>query len=124
MTAYAAAKHAVVGFSYNLRAEAHQYGIRVTTLCPGYLDTPMHKSATNVSAYVHTHDVEYLSKPHPYPTADASIDHMMRGVLRNRAIVVSPRIQVPLWWLYRAAPELVPWAWQHMIERIKRKHDR
>lgn len=123
MTAYAAAKHAVVGFSYNLRSEARQYGIKVTALCPGYLDTPMHATATNRSAYVQRHDAEYLAKPHPYPSADQAITHMMHGVLRNRAIVVSPRAQLPFWWLFRATPELVPWAWERVIKRIKQKHD-
>jgi NAD(P)-dependent dehydrogenase (short-subunit alcohol dehydrogenase family) len=34
MTSYVAAKHAVVGLTLGLRAEARQYGIKVNALCP------------------------------------------------------------------------------------------
>ena len=39
--AYSTTKHAVVGLSRSLRAEASVYGIGVTVLCPGALDTPI-----------------------------------------------------------------------------------
>ncbi len=121
MTAYATTKYAVVGFSTNLRSEARQYGIRVTALCPGYLETPMHASAQNVSDYVESHDARYRSRPHLWPTAEDTVNHMMRGVLRNRAVVVSPRLQAPLWWVHRLIPGALPWFWTWMIGRIKRR---
>lgn len=120
MTGYAAAKHAVVGFTSNLRAEARQYGIKVSALCPGYLETPMHQSADNVSPYIAAHDAEYLSRPHSFPPPDRVIRNMMRGVLRNRSVIVSPRIQVPLWWFYRLFPEVLPRIWSMIIGSIKR----
>jgi short-subunit dehydrogenase len=39
--AYAAAKHALHGYFDCLRAEAGQYGIKVTILIPGYIHTPI-----------------------------------------------------------------------------------
>jgi short-subunit dehydrogenase len=39
--AYAAAKHALHGYFDSLRAEADQYGIKVTILVPGYIRTPI-----------------------------------------------------------------------------------
>ena len=41
LAAYSATKHAVVGFSRALAAELDADGVRVTSLCPGYVDTPM-----------------------------------------------------------------------------------
>jgi NAD(P)-dependent dehydrogenase (short-subunit alcohol dehydrogenase family) len=41
MSAYAASKHGVIGFSRSLAAEVEPDGVRVTALCPGYVDTPM-----------------------------------------------------------------------------------
>jgi NAD(P)-dependent dehydrogenase (short-subunit alcohol dehydrogenase family) len=41
MAAYAATKHAVIGFSRSLAEEVEPDGVRVTALCPGYVDTPM-----------------------------------------------------------------------------------
>lgn len=39
--AYATTKHAVVGLSLSLRIEAAVYGVGVTALCPGALETPI-----------------------------------------------------------------------------------
>jgi short-subunit dehydrogenase len=39
--AYAAAKHALHGYFDSLRAEVSKYGIRVTLLTPGYINTPI-----------------------------------------------------------------------------------
>ncbi len=38
-SAYAAAKHGLHGFFDSLRAELHDHGIRVTILCPGFVQT-------------------------------------------------------------------------------------
>ncbi|MDX2193930.1 MAG: SDR family oxidoreductase [Gemmatimonadales bacterium] len=40
-TAYAASKHAVLGFSRSLMLEVRKAGIRVIAVCPGSVDTPM-----------------------------------------------------------------------------------
>ena len=74
LTSYGASKHAAVGFTLNLRSEAKQYGIFVTALCPGYLETPMHASALNVTDYVFEHDIKYRQKTHHYPTTEDCID--------------------------------------------------
>lgn len=124
MTAYGAAKHAATGFTLNLRSEAKQYGVRVVAVCPGYLETPMHRSAENASDYLVSHDAEYLSKDHGYPTAEDIVAHLVRGVMRNRAVVVSPRMHRLFWWLYRIAPAVVPWAWHVIIRKIKAKEAR
>ncbi len=122
MTSYSASKHATVGFTLNLRSEAKQYGIRVTALCPGYIETPMHENAINVTDYVIEHDIKYRRQKHNYPTPEDCINHMMKGVLKNKAIVVSPRKQIPFWWLYRLFPASLPWIWSKIIRRIKNRH--
>jgi len=39
LTSYSATKHAVVGLTRSLRAEAQEYGVRVSAFCPGVIDT-------------------------------------------------------------------------------------
>lgn len=41
IAAYAAAKHAVVGFTRSLAAELEGSGVTANVVCPGYVDTPL-----------------------------------------------------------------------------------
>lgn len=122
MTSYSTSKFAAVGFTLNLRSEAKQYGINVIALCPGYLETPMHESAQNVSDYVVEHDKKYRAQKHNWPTPQDCIKHIMKGVMKNKCIVVSPRKQIIFWWLYRLFPSFVPWIWSKIISRMKKEH--
>ncbi len=45
-TAYAASKHAVMGFSESLMLEVRKEGVRVVALCPGSVDTKLIHSQT------------------------------------------------------------------------------
>jgi short-subunit dehydrogenase len=45
--AYSASKAAVISYCESLRLEMKPYGIKVVTICPGYIDTPM----TRVNPY-------------------------------------------------------------------------
>lgn len=51
-TAYTATKHAVVGFSSALRQELRPYGIKVSTINPGPIDTPFFDLADPNGDYV------------------------------------------------------------------------
>ena len=52
-TAYAASKHALHGYFDGLRAEVHDQGVRVTLICPGYVQTNVTRNALTAdgSAY-------------------------------------------------------------------------
>lgn len=51
-TAYTATKHAVVGFGSALRQEVREYGITVSTINPGPIDTPFFEIADPGGGYV------------------------------------------------------------------------
>lgn len=40
-SAYSASKFGLIGFTQSLYEEVREYGIRVATICPGFVDTPM-----------------------------------------------------------------------------------
>jgi 3-oxoacyl-[acyl-carrier protein] reductase len=60
-TAYAASKHAVLGFSRSLMLEVRKDDVRVITICPGSVDTPLLREqemlTPNLAAALHPEDV-------------------------------------------------------------------
>ena len=118
MTSYVASKQAVTGFSLSLRSEARQYGVRVNALCPGFMETPIHDHTPKVSAYLRS-ETNQRNRQH-FPTPDKCIHGMMKGIERDRAIIISPAGQRAFWWLYRLFPALVPYVWSKIIARLKR----
>ena len=117
MTSYTASKHAVTGFSLGLRAEAHQYGIKVNALCAGFIETPLHDRTEKVSDYLLL-EKNQRDKTR-FPTAAQCIKPMMRGIERNRAIIVSPPAQKVYWWMHRLFPSFASYAWRRVIKRMK-----
>lgn len=102
-TCYAATKHAVVGLSTSLRAEAVRFGVRVSVVCPGFIDTPIKHRAK----YLNT-DYETALRDFPFRlhTAEALAGAVLRGVSRNKAIIVFTPFARVMWALYRLSPTL------------------
>lgn len=50
MTSYVASKHAVIGLTKAMAIDYGSHGIRVNTLCPGWVETPMSEDALNALA--------------------------------------------------------------------------
>ncbi len=110
LTPYAMTKHAVVGLSVSLRAEAEVYGVNVSILCPTAIETPI-LDATNppeLGPMVWRPDLrEFLTKISgtPYPVeklAKETID----AVEDNEGIIVIPARARVMWRAYR----WMPWA--------------
>ncbi len=57
-TAYAASKHAVLGFSRSLMLEVRREGVRVIAVCPGSVDTPLLRQQELL-----TYDAERILQP-------------------------------------------------------------
>jgi short-subunit dehydrogenase len=85
---YSATKAAVVNLSYSLRMEAEALGVNVSVVCPG----PVHGKS------------RYFFK---MIGADGAARRILKGVARNRALIVFPWVARVLWWLYRLSPSLL-----------------
>ncbi len=125
-TPYAATKHAVVGLSTSLRAEAALHGVDVSVLCPGSVETPildrppddeLPKTPTRAATAR-----EYVAVLGLRPSdADEFARRALRGVERNRAIIVEPPNTRPLWYLYRLSPRLTDRITRSIAKRVDRK---
>ncbi|WP_050486702.1 SDR family NAD(P)-dependent oxidoreductase [Streptomyces sp. CNS654] len=106
-TSYVTTKHAVVGLSHNLRAEAAQLGVRVSVLCPGVIRTPFIEGGTygrrveGVTSEA-TREMWEQKKPiSPEKFARKALDE----VARNKGVVIVPGFWKLFWLLFRLAPK-------------------
>jgi NAD(P)-dependent dehydrogenase (short-subunit alcohol dehydrogenase family) len=117
---YSASKHAVVGFSLTLRSEAKLYGIKVSVLCPGYLRTNIQETTQNVSEFMNSEKNKKMGADMKFLTPDDCINQIMRGVRRNKGIIVSPVKHKMYWWLHRISPEFMPNMFVRIIRHMKK----
>ena len=93
MTPYTATKHAVVGLSLALRAERASRGVRVSALCPSFVQTPL---LDNINPGLPPTTASRRSRarirrlqPRIYPAERLARD-VVRGMARNRALIIAP----------------------------------
>ncbi len=111
---YATTKWAVVGLSLSLRAEGAARGVRVSVVCPGGVDTPILDKGIpadlprvpGIEAIDAREVVTRFSGGRLY-SADALAADVLRGIDRNRPVIVAPRQARVMWWLMRLSPSLV-----------------
>jgi NAD(P)-dependent dehydrogenase (short-subunit alcohol dehydrogenase family) len=109
---YGATKHAVVGLSVSLRSEAATYGVRVSAVCPGVIDTPILDSEgppdlPRTSFAGRGREIFRHSNRGPAYPPEKLAEDVLRGVDRNRAIIVVPARARTAWLANRLAPRLV-----------------
>lgn len=102
--AYAATKHAIVGLSLALRAEAERHGVLVSVVCPGWIDTRMKETQRVVGA---DRERVIAAVPFGYAPPEQCAREILAGVRRNRAMILVTRF--PKWAhrVQRWAPGLV-----------------
>ena len=126
---YAATKHAVVGLSLGLRAEAEAYGVRVTVLCPGSVDTPIldrDNPADLPGVPWRPDNRSYIARlcGHAMPV-DLFARRALDAVERNEGLVVMPFYARLAWWTQRFAPGVARARVRHLLaeERARAAQD-
>jgi short-subunit dehydrogenase len=100
--AYCASKAAVTTLLASLRVDLYPLGVRVTAVCPGFVDTPM------------ITDEERAARKDILTPADAA-DRICRAVERGRAEAWFPR---GTWWMARLARALPPTIYRWVMARV------
>lgn len=103
-SAYSASKAAAISYLESLRVELTGSGISVTTLCPGYIKTPM----TDVNPYAMPFILE----------ADAAAEKMARAIAQQRRYVILPWQMALLGRLMRLLPAPL---WDALAREAPRK---
>jgi NAD(P)-dependent dehydrogenase (short-subunit alcohol dehydrogenase family) len=106
--AYCTSKHGIVGLSLSLRAEGTDLGVRVSAACPGDMKTKIYDNMVVVN--MPREQVATLSRrTHylmPQMSAQAAARAILRGVSRNRPLIVFPFAVQIIWHVYRWFPGL------------------
>jgi NAD(P)-dependent dehydrogenase (short-subunit alcohol dehydrogenase family) len=113
---YTTAKYGVVGLSHALRAEGARLGVKVSVVCPGFIDTPI-----LVTSPVRGADEAKLRALIPRAMSPARCARIiLRGVAKNRSTIVVTGHARALWWLARASPDAAIWVATQMLNRMRK----
>jgi short-subunit dehydrogenase len=105
--AYSASKAAAIAYLESLRVETRGCGIRVSTICPGYIDTPM----TQKNSY-----------PMPFLlSADEAAEKIIAIIRRGRSFAVIPWQMAIVARCLRVMPD---WIYDRLFARAPRKSRR
>jgi short-subunit dehydrogenase len=108
MLPYTTTKHAVVGLSTALRAEAASQGVRVSVLCPAFVDTPLLDDVYAAPASLRGSSVRArvrLMQPRIL-TAEHVARRAVDGMAANKAVIPVGFLAHGSWRLLRYAPPL------------------
>jgi short-subunit dehydrogenase len=96
---YVASKCALDGFGDVLRQQIKLKGIRVTSIYPGRVDTPM---------------VSGLKVPWISPKIEPGtvVKAIIRGIKKNKAVIIVPRIYVPIGPVNNIFPRMLDWVYR------------
>lgn len=121
---YTATKHAVVGLSLGLRAEAATKGVKVSVVCPGFVDTPLLKTVNpGLPPTDMNNDSDDVTDEVPgrlYTAEKLAVD-IMRGVSRNKALIVAPASGRAAWRGMRFRPTAVVRVAQFAVDRHRKQ---
>jgi len=95
LTAYNTTKHAVVGFSTTLREEARLYGVRVSVVCPGLVNTS-----------ILDEKIKRIC-PIKFMEPMKASQKILKGIKKNKRIIIFPFHARILLFLDRYAPRLL-----------------
>ncbi|MBV9971120.1 MAG: SDR family NAD(P)-dependent oxidoreductase [Xanthobacteraceae bacterium] len=90
---YCASKAAVLSYGLGLRGAVEDKGIRVSVVCPGYVDTPMIAQETGWQPFK--------------MSAEAAADETVRGLAANRAVIAFPSFLATVSWIGGQLPDRV-----------------
>ncbi|HEY0640867.1 MAG TPA: SDR family oxidoreductase [Pseudonocardiaceae bacterium] len=124
MIPYTATKHAVVALSTALRAEGASRGVRVSAVCPAFVETPLldniNPGLPPTRASARTREQIGRVQRHTYSPELLARD-VLHGVERNQALIVAPRHARVMAFLARHLPAVAAAVARREVDAYLRK---
>ena len=115
---YCTTKWAIVGFSNSLRLEGADLGIKVNLVCPGMMHTPIHERTSLINVNKDNLPQPMSKKYYMSPVKAAKL--ILKGVERNKSIIIFPFYARLIWWLYRLNPSIFQFVFRKMIRDFRK----
>lgn len=116
MTPYATTKAAVIGLTRSLNSEGQKLGVKVSALCPGFIESRIYESARCIN--MRSEDVRKLVTL-PMLDTDQATRKLLKGVLAGKELIVIPGYARILNHLAHHAPGLLRMVGQDVIEKLR-----
>lgn len=114
---YTTSKHALVGLSLALRAEAHAHGVKVNVACPGAVKTPIWQTSASRGGW---NREAALAQIPLWMSAETCAHRIVQGLLADRPLIeVTLETQV-MSALHRLSPRWSVWLHQKLAAHIRR----
>jgi NAD(P)-dependent dehydrogenase (short-subunit alcohol dehydrogenase family) len=112
---YTTSKYGVVGLSNSLRIEGADLGVKVSVVCPGFIDTPILATPKIINF-----DRGKMMDLYPKMTSpEKCANAILQGVRRNKAIIIVTPLAKIAWFLQRLSPALVRWLALKSIRKMR-----
>jgi len=95
---YTTTKHALVGLSLSLRAEAADLGVKVSVVCPGWVQSGIYTASPILNV---RREQMQPTLPFKLMDTDTAAQRILVGVARNQPVIIFPWYARMLWWAYR-----------------------
>jgi NAD(P)-dependent dehydrogenase (short-subunit alcohol dehydrogenase family) len=118
MGSYVASKYGVVGLSHALRAEGAALGVKVSVACPGYVKTKIIETSKMVR--IDREKILASLTGGMGVSPEACVSKILRGVERNKAMIVVGWWAKILWRLQRLSPGLVYWIMRMVTNQMRK----
>ena len=115
---YAASKHAVVGLSLSMRTEGEALGVKVSAVCPGFIQSNIFTSTPFINV---RRDAILAAMPFKPVTTDLAASRILEGVRQNLPIISFPFYARLLWRLYRLWPGLLNVLGRQQIRDLRKQ---
>lgn len=115
LASYVASKYGVVGLSNALRMEGAEFGVKVSVICPGLIDTPMKNSKT-----ANLDGGKLLAMSPPLLPVEKCARTILRGVEVNKAFILVTPLAKIFWLLHRISPVLTM---RILASQMKKLHE-
>ncbi len=117
LASYTTSKHGVVGLSLALRIEGADLGVRVSVVCPGFVQTPIYQSRAIML------DQDRLLADAPTGiTPEKCAREILKGVQKNKAIILVTAMAKIAYLFHRISPGLYLRLARRFMREMRKKY--